>query len=157
MFVVFCSHTRDGKLPRLLRECVGSVRCVAAMLVHVSPASAHYQETLATIQLASRVHRLRRRRIKVCIAPPSSPSPPAAGALELMSLVDLNVSDDYSLLNISIQLCNHIIDLNNHWSDMGIELTSWACTRAVVPSVQSLELVGRTTNLRLARSAFDPR
>ncbi|XP_042204838.1 kinesin-like protein KIF26B isoform X2 [Homarus americanus] len=55
---------KDGKLPRLLRECVGSVRCVAAMLVHVSPTSGHYQETLATIQLASRVHRLRRRRIK---------------------------------------------------------------------------------------------
>ncbi|XP_050730279.1 kinesin-like protein KIF26B isoform X2 [Eriocheir sinensis] len=55
---------KDGKLPRVLRECVGSVRCVAAMLVHVSPAPALYQETLATVQLASRVHRLRRRRIK---------------------------------------------------------------------------------------------
>ncbi|XP_076032332.1 uncharacterized protein LOC143020049 [Oratosquilla oratoria] len=55
---------KDSKLPRLLRECVGSVRCVAAMLVHVSAAPQHYQETLVTIQLASRVHRLRRRRLK---------------------------------------------------------------------------------------------
>ncbi|RXG69717.1 Kinesin-like protein, partial [Armadillidium vulgare] len=46
------------------RECVGSVRCVSSLLVHISAASVHFQETLATVQLASRVHRLRRKRIK---------------------------------------------------------------------------------------------
>ena len=35
------------------------------MIAHVSPASQHYTDTLATVQLASRIHRMRRRKIKV--------------------------------------------------------------------------------------------
>jgi hypothetical protein len=35
------------------------------MLAHVSPEPSHYSETLHTIQLASRIHRMRRRKLKV--------------------------------------------------------------------------------------------
>jgi hypothetical protein len=35
------------------------------MIAHVSPAAQHYTDTLATVQLASRIHRMRRRKIKV--------------------------------------------------------------------------------------------
>ncbi|KAF2368760.1 Kinesin motor domain [Trinorchestia longiramus] len=53
-----------GLLGRLVRECVGSLRCVTSMIVHVSAEPHKYQDTLASIQLAARVHRLRRRRVK---------------------------------------------------------------------------------------------
>ena len=57
---------RESKLTLLLKEALGSVTCHAAMVVHVSPAPRHVQHTLATLQLASRVHRMRRKKLKVC-------------------------------------------------------------------------------------------
>ena len=35
------------------------------MIAHVSNAPAHHAETLSTVQLAARVHRLRRKKVKV--------------------------------------------------------------------------------------------
>ena len=55
---------RDSKVTQLLRECLGSLSCQAAMLAHVSPEPSHYSETLHTVQLASRLHRLRRKKLK---------------------------------------------------------------------------------------------
>jgi len=55
---------RDSKVTQVLRECLGSLTCHATMLAHVSPEPSHYSETLHTIQLASRVHRMRRKRLK---------------------------------------------------------------------------------------------
>lgn len=34
------------------------------MIAHVSPSAQNYSDTLTTVQLASRIHRMRRRRIK---------------------------------------------------------------------------------------------
>ena len=53
---------RESRVTGLLRECLGGVTCHATMLAHVSPDACHYSETLHTIQLASRVHRMRRKR-----------------------------------------------------------------------------------------------
>jgi len=55
---------RESKVTQVLRECLGSLTCYATMLAHVSPEPSHYSETLHTIQLASRVHRMRRKRLK---------------------------------------------------------------------------------------------
>ncbi|XP_068228581.1 uncharacterized protein [Palaemon carinicauda] len=55
---------RENKLTMLLREALGSVTCHAAMVVHISPSPRHAQHTLATLQLASRVHRMRRKKLK---------------------------------------------------------------------------------------------
>ncbi len=55
---------RDSKVTKVLRECLGSLQCQATMLAHVSPDPAHYSETLHTSQLASRLHRMRRKRMK---------------------------------------------------------------------------------------------
>ena len=52
---------REHKVTQVLRECLGSLTCQAALVAHVAAASA-YSETLATVQMASRVHRMRRRR-----------------------------------------------------------------------------------------------
>ncbi|XP_063223022.1 kinesin-like protein KIF26B [Bacillus rossius redtenbacheri] len=55
---------REHKITQLLKECLSSLTCHAAMIAHVSPLAQHYTDTLATIQLASRIHRMRRRKIK---------------------------------------------------------------------------------------------
>ncbi|GAB1604540.1 kinesin-like protein KIF26B [Argonauta hians] len=55
---------RDAKIARLLRDSLGNVSCRTCMIAHVSSATAHYNETLQVIQLASRIHRLRRRKLK---------------------------------------------------------------------------------------------
>ena len=57
--------SREHKVTQLLKECLSSLTCHAAMIAHVSPAAQHYTDTLATVQLASRIHRMRRRKIKV--------------------------------------------------------------------------------------------
>ncbi|GFT84865.1 kinesin-like protein KIF26B [Nephila pilipes] len=55
---------KDSKLTQLLREAMGSVMCRVAMIAHVSSTPSRYPETLATLQLASRIHRLRRKKLK---------------------------------------------------------------------------------------------
>ena len=55
---------RESKVTQILRECLGSIACNATMVAHVSPDPCHYSETLHTVQLASRLHRMRRKRMK---------------------------------------------------------------------------------------------
>ncbi|XP_052829750.1 kinesin-like protein KIF26B isoform X2 [Octopus bimaculoides] len=55
---------RDAKIARLLRDSLGNVSCRTCMIAHVSATTTHYSETLQVIQLASRIHRLRRRKMK---------------------------------------------------------------------------------------------
>lgn len=55
---------RDHNVTHVLKECLGSLTCHAAMIVHVSPNEQQYTDTLTTVQLASRIHRMRRRKIK---------------------------------------------------------------------------------------------
>lgn len=54
---------REHRITQLLKECLSPITCHAAMLVHANGQQA-YAETLATVQLASRIHRMRRRKIK---------------------------------------------------------------------------------------------
>lgn len=55
---------KEHKLTHLLKDCLSSLTCHAAMIAHVSPCAQNYSDTLTTVQLASRIHRMRRRRIK---------------------------------------------------------------------------------------------
>ncbi|XP_068907852.1 kinesin-like protein CG14535 isoform X3 [Tenebrio molitor] len=55
---------KEHKLTQLLKDCLSSLTCHAAMIAHVSPFAQNYSDTLTTVQLASRIHRMRRRRIK---------------------------------------------------------------------------------------------
>lgn len=56
---------KESRVTGLLREVLGSVSCQAALLAHISPEPSHYSETLHTIQLASRIHRMRRKKMKL--------------------------------------------------------------------------------------------
>ena len=53
---------KESKVTQMLKECMGSYTCQATMLAHVTPEPSHYSETLHTTQLASRIHRMRRKK-----------------------------------------------------------------------------------------------
>nr|XP_051690772.1 kinesin-like protein KIF26A [Oryctolagus cuniculus] len=55
---------RDHRLTMLLRESLAAAGCRTTMIAHVSDAPAQHAETLSTVQLAARVHRLRRKKAK---------------------------------------------------------------------------------------------
>ncbi|KAF2350632.1 Kinesin motor domain [Trinorchestia longiramus] len=55
---------RDNRLTGLLREALASLTCHTALVVHVSPAARHAHHNLTTLQLAARVHRTRRKKIR---------------------------------------------------------------------------------------------
>uniref|UniRef100_A0AAY4AUE8 Kinesin motor domain-containing protein n=1 Tax=Denticeps clupeoides TaxID=299321 RepID=A0AAY4AUE8_9TELE len=55
---------RDSKLTMLLRESLGNINCRTTMIAHISDSPANYVESLPTIQLASRIHRMRKKKSK---------------------------------------------------------------------------------------------
>ncbi|NXL85979.1 KI26A protein, partial [Alectura lathami] len=55
---------KDNKLTMLLRESLGNINCRTTMIAHISDSPANYAETLTTIQLASRIHRMRKKKSK---------------------------------------------------------------------------------------------
>jgi hypothetical protein len=55
--------SRDSKVSQLLRESLGNTGCHTSMIAQVSPLFHHYNETLQVVQLAARIHRMRRRRL----------------------------------------------------------------------------------------------
>ncbi|KAH0622542.1 hypothetical protein JD844_024933 [Phrynosoma platyrhinos] len=59
-----CSYTVDSKLTMLLRESLGNMNCRTTMIAHISAAAGNYAETLSTIQIASRVLRMKKKKTK---------------------------------------------------------------------------------------------
>ncbi|QQP52614.1 Uncharacterized protein FKW44_004816, partial [Caligus rogercresseyi] len=55
---------RESKVTQVLKECLGSHLSNATVIAHVSSEPSHYSETLHTVSVSSRLHRVRRRRIK---------------------------------------------------------------------------------------------
>nr|XP_040055695.1 kinesin-like protein KIF26A isoform X2 [Gasterosteus aculeatus aculeatus] len=55
---------RDSKLTMLLRESLGNINCRTTMISHISDSPANYSDSLNTIQLASRIHRMRKKKSK---------------------------------------------------------------------------------------------
>ncbi|XP_049917662.1 kinesin-like protein KIF26A isoform X2 [Epinephelus moara] len=55
---------RDSKLTMLLRESLGNINCRTTMIAHISDSPANYADSLTTIQLASRIHRMRKKKTK---------------------------------------------------------------------------------------------
>lgn len=56
---------RESKLTMLLRESLGNMNCRTTMITHISAAAGSYAETLSTIQIASRVLRMKKKKTKV--------------------------------------------------------------------------------------------
>ncbi|XP_003410970.1 kinesin-like protein KIF26B [Loxodonta africana] len=55
---------KDSKLTMLLRESLGNMNCRTTMIAHISSAAGNYAETLSTIQIASRVLRMKKKKTK---------------------------------------------------------------------------------------------
>ncbi|KAK3093323.1 hypothetical protein FSP39_014094 [Pinctada imbricata] len=55
---------RDSKVAQLLRDSLGNISCRTCMIAHVSSGVLHHNETLQVIQLAARIHRMRRRKTR---------------------------------------------------------------------------------------------
>nr|XP_057947254.1 kinesin-like protein KIF26A isoform X2 [Doryrhamphus excisus] len=55
---------RDSKLTMLLRESLGNINCRTTMIAHISDSPINYADSLTTIQLASRIHRMRKKKTK---------------------------------------------------------------------------------------------
>ncbi|NXH09691.1 KI26B protein, partial [Bucco capensis] len=55
---------RDSKLTMLLRESLGNMNCRTTMIAHISASADNYSETLSTIQIASRVLRMKKKKPK---------------------------------------------------------------------------------------------
>lgn len=49
----------------LLSESLGNINCRTTMIAHISDSAANFMETLTTVQLASRIHRMRKKKSKV--------------------------------------------------------------------------------------------
>lgn len=56
---------REHRLTMLLRESLATHSGRTTMIAHVSDSPACHAETLGTVQLAARIHRLRRKKVKV--------------------------------------------------------------------------------------------
>lgn len=52
---------RGGKLGMLLRDSLGHINCQTTVIAEVTDSLAHLQETLSTIQMASRIRRTQKR------------------------------------------------------------------------------------------------
>ncbi|XP_055496602.1 kinesin-like protein KIF26A isoform X1 [Leucoraja erinacea] len=55
---------KDSKLAMLLRESLGNINCRTTMITHISDSPVNYAETLTSIQLAARIHRMRKKKSK---------------------------------------------------------------------------------------------
>lgn len=58
---------RDSKLTMLLRESLGNMNCRTTMIAHISASPRDFSETLSTIQIASRVLRMKKKKTKVTV------------------------------------------------------------------------------------------
>lgn len=69
LFSPDCTPHRAGKLGMLLRDSLGHINCHTTVMAEVSDSLAHLQETLSTLQMASRIRRTQRRTKVLCMHP----------------------------------------------------------------------------------------
>lgn len=97
---------KDSKLTMLLRESLGNMNCRTTMIAHISAAAGSYAETLSTIQIASRVLRMKKKKTKYTSSSSGGESSCEEGRMrrptQLRPFHSRNVVDpDFPLLNLS--------------------------------------------------------
>uniref|UniRef100_A0A673ZQN1 Kinesin family member 26B n=1 Tax=Salmo trutta TaxID=8032 RepID=A0A673ZQN1_SALTR len=55
---------KDSKLTMLLRESLGNMNCRTTMIAHISASPSNFSDTLSTIQIASRLLRMKKKKTK---------------------------------------------------------------------------------------------
>ncbi|XP_044292893.1 kinesin-like protein KIF26A isoform X1 [Varanus komodoensis] len=160
---------KDNKLTMLLRESLGNINCRTTMLAHISDSPANYAESLTTIQLASRIHRMRKKKSKYASSssggessceeghirkpPHLRPFHPRTIALD-PDLPVLNLSSEPDYSSSSEQSCDTVIYVGPNGTALSDrELTDNEGPPEFVPIIPSLNKKRSKDSFGLARSS----
>ncbi|NXG46956.1 KI26A protein, partial [Psilopogon haemacephalus] len=160
---------KDNKLTMLLRESLGNINCRTTMIAHISDSPANYAETLTTIQLASRIHRMRKKKSKYASSssggessceeghvrrpPHLRPFHPRTVALD-PDLPVLSISSDPDYSSSSEQSCDTVIYVGPNGAALSDrELTDNEGPPEFVPIIPSLNKKRSKDNSAAGRSS----
>uniref|UniRef100_A0A663LZ45 Kinesin family member 26A n=1 Tax=Athene cunicularia TaxID=194338 RepID=A0A663LZ45_ATHCN len=160
---------KDNKLTMLLRESLGNINCRTTMIAHISDSPANYAETLTTIQLASRIHRMRKKKSKYASSssggessceeghvrrpPHLRPFHPRTVALD-PDLPVLSISSDPDYSSSSEQSCDTVIYVGPNGAALSDrELTDNEGPPEFVPIIPSLNKKRSKDNSAIGRSS----
>ncbi|XP_075782579.1 kinesin-like protein KIF26A isoform X2 [Pelodiscus sinensis] len=160
---------KDNKLTMLLRESFGNINCRTTMIAHISDSPANYAETLMTIQLASRIHRMRKKKSKYASSssggessceeghvrrpPHLRPFHPRTVALD-PDLPVLTISSDPDYSSSSEQSCDTVIYVGPNGAALSDrELTDNEGPPEFVPIIPSLNKKRSKDNFAIVRSS----
>ncbi|KFW61499.1 Kinesin-like KIF26A, partial [Pygoscelis adeliae] len=160
---------KDNKLTMLLRESLGNINCRTTMIAHISDSPANYAETLTTIQLASRIHRMRKKKSKYASSssggessceeghvrrpPHLRPFHPRTVALD-PDLPVLSLSSDPDYSSSSEQSCDTVIYVGPNGAALSDrELTDNEGPPEFVPIIPSLNKKRSKDNSAIGRSS----
>lgn len=148
---------KDSKLTMLLRESLGNMNCRTTMIAHISSSPNNFSETLSTLQIASRVLRLKKKKAKVTMQYTSSSSggessceegrmrrPTQLRTIHSRNVVDsemplLHLSSDPEDYSSSEQSCDTVIYVGPNGSALSDkELTDNEGPPEFVPIIPSL-------------------
>ncbi|KAI4887950.1 hypothetical protein NFI96_009536 [Prochilodus magdalenae] len=148
---------KDSKLTMLLRESLGNMNCRTTMIAHISSSPSNFSETLSTLQIASRVLRMKKKKAKVNVQYTSSSSggessceegrmrrPTQLRTIHSRNVVDsemplLRISSDPDDYSSSEQSCDTVIYVGPNGSELSDkELTDNEGPPEFVPIVPSL-------------------
>ncbi|XP_060117566.1 kinesin-like protein KIF26A [Heteronotia binoei] len=159
---------KDNKLTMLLRESLGNINCRTTMIAHISDSPANHADTLSTIQLASRIHRMRKKKSKYASSssggessceeghirkPHLRPFHPRTIALDPdIPVLNLSSEPDYS--SSSEQSCDTVIYVGPNGTALSDrELTDNEGPPEFVPIIPSLNKKRSKDNSALAKSS----
>ncbi|XP_030308439.1 kinesin-like protein KIF26A [Calypte anna] len=160
---------KDNKLTMLLRESLGNINCRTTMIAHISDSPANYAETLTTIQLASRIHRMRKKKSKYASSssggessceeghvrrpPHLRPFHPRTVALD-PDIPVLSISSDPDYSSSSEQSCDTVIYVGPNGAALSDrELTDNEGPPEFVPIIPSLNKKRSKDNSAIGRSS----
>ncbi|KFQ84357.1 Kinesin-like KIF26A, partial [Phoenicopterus ruber ruber] len=160
---------KDNKLTMLLRESLGNINCRTTMIAHISDSPANYAETLTTIQLASRIHRMRKKKSKYASSssggessceeghvrrpPHLRPFHPRTVALD-PDLPVLSISSDPDYSSSSEQSCDTVIYVGPNGAALSDrELTDNEGPPEFVPIIPSLNKKRSKDSSAIGRSS----
>ncbi|KAG1973173.1 kinesin-like protein KIF26B [Pimephales promelas] len=171
---------KDSKLTMLLRESLGNMNCRTTMIAHISSSPNNFSETLSTLQIASRVLRLKKKKAKVSVQYTSSSSggessceegrmrrPTQLRTIHSRNVVDsemplLHLSSDPEDYSSSEQSCDTVIYVGPNGSALSDkELTDNEGPPEFVPIIPSLhknkaDLVQAPLTLQPSQQVVDP-
>ncbi|XP_049319432.1 kinesin-like protein KIF26B isoform X3 [Astyanax mexicanus] len=146
---------KDSKLTMLLRESLGNMNCRTTMIAHISSSPSNFSDTLSTLQIASRVLRMKKKKTKQYTSSSSGGEssceegrmrrPTQLRTIHSRNVVDsemplLHISSDPDDYSSSEQSCDTVIYVGPNGSALSDkELTDNEGPPEFVPIIPSLQ------------------